>query len=149
MGERPPPKEAAEIRGAVLEVPVPTPGERPGVYVDTLAAYSDGRARYVNGQQGAMIIWEATDHQRITALVRDVIAAAEPLAAKAAPVEKHRPMNPQVVRVTLLTYGGLRVVEAKESDVTDGHALGPVYAAGTRLLYALIEEDDKAKGKRP
>src|SRR5688500_9549795 len=43
LGERPPAEVGREVHGVVLEVPVDG-------WTDTLAAYSDGRVRYINGQ---------------------------------------------------------------------------------------------------
>ncbi len=53
MGEKPEPKSGSEILGVVVEVPVQ------GAY-DTLAAYQDGSARYLNFS-GSAIFWDAPD----------------------------------------------------------------------------------------
>jgi hypothetical protein len=53
LGEKPAPKVAFEVSGVVLEVP------SGGAY-DTLAAYVDGSARYLNFS-GKAIFWDAED----------------------------------------------------------------------------------------
>jgi len=53
LGEDPDAKAAKEVLGAVLEMPMR------GAY-DTLAAYQDGSARYLNFS-GAAIFWDARD----------------------------------------------------------------------------------------
>lgn len=140
LGEKPPPAAAAEVHGVVLEVPV-SDG------TDTLAAYSDGRVRYVNSKQGA-IIWEVTDDERIGPLVKNLIAAAGPLARKSRAVEKHLAPARGVFRVTALTFGGLRVAEGRSNDEVAGDRdLKAVEDAGTRLFLALLEENEKRREK--
>ena len=143
LGEKPPPKIADEVQGVVLEIPIEN-------YIDTLAAYSDGRARYVNTQgKGGAIIWETTEESRITALVRDLIDAAEPLVGKATLIARHRPTEPHVIRVSILTYGGLRMIEVRQdSDLSNDPALTALLDAGTKLFHALLDEHEKAKQKR-
>jgi hypothetical protein len=137
LGEKLPPNLSAEIVGVVLEVPVDP-------WVDTLAAYSDGRARYLNGS-GGVIVHEVVDDSRLNSLVKGVIEAAKPLVQKAPASDKHRPQNSEVIRVSILTYGGIHMMEAKESDITGRHPMSPVYNAGTRLFLTLLEYSEKAK----
>jgi uncharacterized protein YxeA len=137
LGEKPPSNIANEVQGMVLEVPVDN-------WIDTLAAYSDGRARYLNGKGGA-IVWENPEEPRISSLVRSVIDAAKPLVEKSLVYDKHQPTKNDVVRVSILTYGGIHIIEAKQSDITENHIMSPVYNAGTQLFLALLEEDKRQK----
>lgn len=140
LGERPPPESRDEVRGVVLEVPVDG-------WTDTLAAYSDGRARYVNGMRGA-IIWEVTDHWRIGPLVANLLRAAGPLAKKSRAVERHLPPAAGVFRATALTFGGLRVAEAGSLAAAERDpAMKAVSDAGAQLFFALLEEDQKRPQK--
>lgn len=139
LGEKPPSNIANEVQGVVLEVPVDN-------WVDTLAAYSDGRARYLNGKGGA-IVWELPEEARISSLVRSIINAAKPLVEKAPAFDKHQPTKNDVVRISILTYGGIHIVEAKQSDITENHTMSTVYNAGAQLFLALLEEDEKSKQK--
>jgi hypothetical protein len=141
LGENPPSAVAAEVHGVVLEVPVDD-------WTDTLAAYSDGRVRYVNGRRGA-IIWEVPDDERIGPLVKDLIAAARPLARKSRPVERHLAPKPGVFRVTVLTFGGLRVAEAPVLEIERDRDLKAVEDAGTRLFVTLLEENEQRQQPQP
>ena len=142
LGEKPPPEIADEVQGVVIEVPVESAGE-------TLGAYSDGRALYLNThRKGGTIVWDNTEETRINTLVRDVINAAKPLVGKARPFDKHRPTQQNVFRVSILTYGGLRMIEARqESDLAKDPALAAVVDAGKKLFHALLDEQKKAKQK--
>jgi hypothetical protein len=139
LGEKPPPNIASEVQGVVMEVPVDN-------WVDTLAAYSDGRARYLNGKGGA-IVWEVPEETRISSLVNSFINAAKPLVEKAPVHNKHQPTKNNVVRISILTYGGTHIIEAKQSDITERHILSSAYNAGTQLFLALLEENEKSKQK--
>jgi hypothetical protein len=137
LGEKPPLNVANEIQGVVMEVPVDG-------WVDTLAAYSDGRARYVNGKSGA-IVWEIPEETRISSLVGNFIQAAKPLVEKAPLFRKHQPAKSDVVRISLLTFGGIRIIEVNQSDLTERHIMSSTYHAGTQLFLALLDEDQKSK----
>jgi hypothetical protein len=138
LGEKLPPNLSREVVGVVLEVPIDN-------WVDTLAAYSDGRARYLNGKNGGVIIREVPDLTSLDSLVNDVIKAAKPLVEKAPVFDKHQPPKSDVVRVSILTYGGIHIIEAKESDIKENHPMVPVFGASTRLFFALLENSEKAK----
>jgi hypothetical protein len=137
LGEKPPANIANEVQGLVLEVAVENG-------VDTLAAYSGGSARYVNALGGA-IVWEVPGENRISALITNAINAAKPLVEKSPVFDKHQPTKNDVLRVSILTYGGIHVVEAKQSDITEKHIMSPVYEAGTQLFLALLEENEKSQ----
>jgi hypothetical protein len=137
LGEKLPPNLSKEVVGVVLEVPV-------DAWVDTLAAYSDGRARYLHGK-GGVIANEALDDPRFKSLVEDVIKAAKPLVEKAPVFDKHQPPKSDVIRVSILTYGGIHVIEAQESDIMGNHPMLPIFNAGMRLFVTLLEESGKAK----
>lgn len=141
LGEKPPADIANEVQGVVLEVPVDNT-------VDTLAAYSDGRVRYVNGKGAGVVVWETPHHPRIDPLVKQVMKDAQPVVAKTPAFDVHKPEQNDVIRVSILTYGGIHIVEAREGDVSENHIMGPVYEAGTKLFIALMEENEKA-GKKP
>lgn len=135
LGEKPPPGSADEVHGVVLEVPVDG-------WSDTLGAYSDGRVRYVNGKQG-VLIWEVPDDEHIGPLVKSLLDAARPLVKKSRLLEKHLPPAEGVYRVTVLTFGGLRVVEGSVAAVERDRELSAVNAAGTRLFLALLKEQEE------
>ena len=139
LGEKPPANVADEIQGVVMEVPVDK-------WIDTLAAYSDGRARYLNGKSGGLIIWDHVEENGLSTLAQNFITAAKPLVEKAPVYAKHQPAKEGVIRVTILTYGGVRIREGTHSDVIAGpHILSPVAYAGQDLLFALVEAAENQK----
>ena len=138
LGEKPPPNVANEIQGVVIEVPVDD-------WIDTLGAYSDGRARYLN-PKGGLIVWEAMEKNELSTLAKSFINAAKPLVDRAPLSDEHQPAKEGVVRVTILTYAGIRVLEGKDSDVMEGsHILSPVARAGQVLFISMLEAAEKQK----
>ncbi|HET6975559.1 MAG TPA: hypothetical protein VFI24_04500 [Pyrinomonadaceae bacterium] len=137
-GDKPPPNVANEIQGVVMEVPV-------NDWIDTLAAYSDGRARYLN-PKGGLIVWEAMEENRLSTLAKNFINAAKPLIERAPISDKHQPAKNGVVRVSILTYAGIHILEGKDSEVIEGrHILSPAAFAGQELFLALLEVAEKQK----
>ena len=132
FGESPSPMEADVVRGVVYEVPL----EMDAV---VLAAYRDGRARLLS-RKGKAVIWEATGHVEIAALLERVLADGQALIAMAAPGRKRSPIARGVHRVTLLTFGGNRTFEARVSDPLPIHAS----AAGLiRFLTSKVEGSEQ------
>jgi hypothetical protein len=87
LGEKPSPSIGNEVQGVVLEFPIES-SEYKDNWVDTLAAYSDSRARYLNGKTGTGIIWEAPEEPRVNSLVMSVMNAAKPLVEETPIFEK-------------------------------------------------------------
>lgn len=142
LGERPAAEVSREAHGVVLEVPVDG-------WTDTLAAYSDGRVRYINGQgKGKLLVWEAPEEELIAPLARELISAASPLVKTTPAVERHLPPKDGVFRVSVLTYGGIHVAEVGAAEVERTPVLAEVFVAGTRLFLTLLAEDEKARQKR-
>lgn len=142
LGERPPAGVSREVHGVVLEVPVDG-------WTDTLAAYSDGRVRYINGQgEGKALIWEMADAEPIAPLARELLGASAPLVKTTPAVERHLPPKDGVFRVSVLTHGGIHVAEVGAAEVERTPVLAEVYLAGTRLFLTLLAEDEKATQKR-
>ena len=138
LGENPPSNIASEVQGVVMEVPT-------DYGIDTLAAYSDGRAQYLNGRGAGSIVWDAIEENAIGTLVKNFVNATKPLVDKAPLYDKHQSPKKGVVRVTILTYGGIRILEGEASEVIDGrhHLLSYVGSVGTDLFVALIEASEK------
>jgi hypothetical protein len=126
LGESPDPKSGKEILGVVVEVPMQ------GAY-DTLAAYQDGSARYLNFS-GAAIFWDVRD-AKIDSLCQRLIDSAIPDSPRSIP--RHDPMLPKSgTQLTLLTRSGMYVVsEPSQSVMTAGSAL-------------MLELMDRAKSKK-
>jgi hypothetical protein len=96
LGEQPGTKSGTGVLGVVLEVPMR------GGY-DTLAAYQDGSARYLNFS-GSAIFWDARD-ETIATLGRAFIAAGASAGAQAKP--RNDILLPKSgTQLTLLTRSG-------------------------------------------
>lgn len=100
LGELPDEKAGGEVLGAVIEVPMQ------GGY-DTLAAYQDGSARYLNFS-GAAIFWDAPD-PIIQSLCRGFIASSASAGSQARPREDVS-LPRSGIQVTLLTRAGMFVI---------------------------------------
>ena len=126
LGERAP----ATLYGVVLDVPVDGG-------VDTLAAYPDHSARYLN-HSGAAIVWDRTD-PAIAGHIDAVLQAAAPLLGLAGVWEGERPpLRTGLARVSLLCADGLHFGEGPAAPFIASAEAGPVFAAGIALMQALI-----------
>ncbi|MBE0698907.1 MAG: hypothetical protein IH586_18475 [Anaerolineaceae bacterium] len=125
LGKYPSPDLARQVLGVVIEVPFEESQ-------DTLAAYADGSARYINHQGGA-IVWDRVD-ETITPLVMNVIRETTPLGA---PQEERLddPIPPEEVRLSVLTPGGIYVWQG---EAAENPALTKVFAGMAELLRVLI-----------
>jgi hypothetical protein len=100
LGEQPDTKPGTEVLGVVLEVPM-----RDGY--DTLAAYQDGSARYLNFS-GSAIFWDARD-ETIATLCRGFIAAGASAGTQAKP-RNDISLPKSGTQLTLLTRSGPYVI---------------------------------------
>jgi hypothetical protein len=114
LGEYPDAKSAKEVLGAVLEVPIR------GAY-DTLAAYQDGSARYLNFS-GKAIFWDKSDTS-IKSLCERLIGSTIPEGSHAV-LRKDTVLPKSGTQVTLLTRSGMYVIaEPSQGVMTAGLAL--------------------------
>ena len=105
---------------------------------DTLAAYDDRTARYLN-QGGGAIIWHVRDSE-MDALVDTLLTAARPLLTTVGVWESARPpLTAGLARVSLLTPEGLHFTEGPFAPFAQNPPSAAVFAAGTALMSALIE----------
>ena len=115
LGEKPDPKLAYEVLGVVMEMPS-------GGGYDTLAAYVDGSARYLNFS-GRAIFWDLQD-TTIKALCRTFVDSTIPVSTRAKP-RTNLSLPSRGAQVTLLTRSGIFVI----SDPPDA-----VVGAGAALM---------------
>jgi hypothetical protein len=114
LGEEPETKSGKEVLGVVVEVPMH------GAY-DTLAAYQDGSARYLNFS-GKAIFWDKPDAS-IKLLCERLIASTIPESSRAVP-RKDTVLPKSGTQATLLTRSGMYVVaEPPQSIMAPGSAL--------------------------
>jgi hypothetical protein len=131
LGERPDPKFAFEVLGVIIEMPS-------GDGCDTLAAYVDGSARYLNFS-GNAIFWDAPD-ATIKGLCQAFVDSAIPASGQAKP-RTSLSLPKSDGQVTLLTRSGLYVITAPPAAVV---------GAGAALMMELIKrtKEDPANKRR-
>ena len=119
-----------ELLGVIIEV-----GMDDGL--DTLAAYQDLRARYIN-YSGKMIIWE-TREPTVDQKIRNLLAAAERVVEKVGPSTEPRlpPPSRDLIRMTFLVSDGLYFGQGPTAALQQDALGGPVIAAATELLLEL------------
>jgi tetratricopeptide (TPR) repeat protein len=132
MGEQPEQEIADLVMGVVIEVSLP---DKNGV--DVLAAYADGAVRYIN-YSGQTITREQGTGE-IARLARDVIQTAQPLVLDFPPEQQRLDVKPNNIRISLLTCGGVRVLEDNATRIRQqGSVMSPIFEVGTTLLEELI-----------
>lgn len=138
LGVQPPADRAKHVYGVVVDVPVNTG-------LDTLAAYEDRHARYLNFS-GAAILWEAPD-TRMDGHIEELLSAGRKLAELIGPWEGSRPaVPPGQARISLLTSSGLHFGQAPLAALTEDPMAAPLFDAATRLMQALIRVTDASRG---
>jgi hypothetical protein len=140
LGERPPADVADKVQGVVCEL-----HNQSGV--GTMAAYADGRARWVGGE-GNVIGWEAPGNDaEINGLVGELLRSTEPLVRTAPLSDKHKTPEPPLdhFRVSILTFAGIRVVEVFGPEIDEGHPVASVLTNSVKLLDALAKKSEKPK----
>jgi hypothetical protein len=107
---------------------------------DTLAAYEDRSARYINFS-GAAIIWDAPD-SRMDGEVHKLVTAGQALAHLIGPWEGQRPaLAPRQGRISLLTPSGLHFGQAPFEALAQDAMAAPVISAATELIQGLMQID--------
>lgn len=142
LGERPPAATAGRVQGVVCEL-------HNEAGVGTLAAYADGRARWLGGQ-GAATFWEAAGDKEMDGLVAGLLKSAEPLVKRSPAVERRPRSEPprDHFRVSVLTFGGIHVTEVYGPEITDwSHFAGPTLKSSVELLNALSKRAEEGDAK--
>ena len=119
-----------ELLGVVIEA-----GLDDGL--DTLAAYKDLSARYINHSE-KMIIWE-TSEPGVDERIRNLLAASERVVEKIGPWDKSRlpPPTKGLMRMTFLVSDGLYFGQGAMEGLQNDPLAAPVVAAATELLLEL------------
>ncbi len=128
---------AKQLLGTVVEV-----GLDGGV--DTLAAFADGGARYIN-HTGSMTIVEGVPNPFETE-IKAVIEASRPVVAMIGPWDKVRPPAPRKghLRMTFLVSDGLYFGEGAMEQMQREPMAAPVINAATRLLLKIVDQTAKS-----
>lgn len=124
LGEKPDQRAAGEVLGVVIEVPS-------GGSYDTLAAYVDGTARYLN-YSGAAIIWDRKDAM-IKTLCQAFVDSTIPASSEAKP-RMDLSLPKRGSQVTLLTRSGIYAIS---------NAPGSIEKAGAALMIELMKRTEK------
>ena len=129
--------DAHDVLGVVVDM-----GLEEGL--DTLAAYADGSARYLN-HSGSAVVWEVPD-MAVGQLVRALLDEAAIVVAMGAPLEGARfpPPAPGSTMISVLTRGGMYLGSGPIEAITTDPRGGPVIAAASELLALLVQRAQHA-----
>jgi hypothetical protein len=128
LGERPEVSVAWEILGVVIEV------QMKSAY-DTLAAYQDGSARYLNFS-GSSIFWDRPD-EAIKGLCGALLRSVVPAGSRAKP-RLNVSLPKSGLQATLLTRSGIFVISDPPESVVKTAAM---------LMGELIQRANSARGQ--
>jgi hypothetical protein len=133
LGQTPSKKDATAIQGVILEVPTADG-------MDTLAAYADGSARYMN-YSGKLLVWEAySPDAGGEALWRSLLKTTAAHWSELRAIRGHDVPKSGKARLTALTLSGNLAVDSIPKDVM---------TSGTELLSFLtkraMEQEQRAR----
>ncbi|MBK9339001.1 MAG: hypothetical protein IPM98_21670 [Lewinellaceae bacterium] len=127
-GHRPAGKE---LLGVIVEV-----GLDGGL--DTLAAYSDQTARYIN-YTGSMVVWENPEDASGGQLIRDLFEKSRDIVSKIGPWDNPRKPHPAkgIVRISFLVSDGLYFGEGPIQVLFNDPMANPALTSATTLMQFL------------
>jgi hypothetical protein len=138
LGLTPAAADAKHVYGVIVDVPIETG-------FDTLAAYEDRSARYLNFS-GAAIVWDAPD-ARMDDRVRDLLLAGQELAPLIGPWDQARPpLAAGRARISLLTPGGFHFGEGPFEALAQDAKAARLIATAAALMRSLIEVAEQTRG---
>lgn len=132
-------------KGVVLGVIVEVPADKG---LDVLAAYADGRVRYIN-RGGKVAIVEPDAAPKVSRQAMRLLEMAQPVAAQIGPWGKPRlppPKRPNV-RLTFVVSDGLYFGEGPFSAMERDALAGPLIAQATNLLTLTVGEVLEERGR--
>jgi hypothetical protein len=120
------------LLGVIVETPLPRG-------LDTLATYTDGRIRYINGSARRATIEK--DVPSLRAPRHALLSAAQDVVDELSPIADIRSPPPQAgnVRITSVVSDGLYVGEANLEALTRDPLGGPILRAASDLMNAVLE----------
>ena len=118
--------------GVIVETPLPRG-------LDTLATYTDGRIRYINGSGRRATIEK--DVPVLRAPRQALLSAAQDVVDELTPITEIRSPPPPAgnVRITSVVSDGLYVGEANLEALTRDPLGGPILRAASDLMNAVLE----------
>ena len=126
------PVPAKQLLGTIIEFP-----QRDGL--DTLAAFADGRVRYIN-QTGHPGIFEGAPPE-VVAKANELMRVSQFAVDQHGPSDEPRrpPPDGDMVRLSFLVSDGTYVGEGSYEVLIDDPVGGPVLTAGGELLVRLVD----------
>ncbi|MBS0386675.1 MAG: hypothetical protein JSS00_15140 [Proteobacteria bacterium] len=120
------------LLGVVVETPLPRG-------LDTLAAYADGRIRYIHGSGKEVAVEK--DVASMRGPRKALLSGAQDVVDELTPLQELRAPPPKApnVRVTSVASDGLYVGEANLEELTRDPLGGPILRATSDLMTAVIE----------
>ncbi len=136
LGVEPTGAQAKEVYGVVVEVALDKG-------LDIVATYTDRTARYFNFS-GAAVIWERPDNS-LDEPIESLLNAGRAVVAQIGPWEQARPPAPPKgqIRINMLTPSGLHFGQGPFDVLSADPRGGPLIAAATQLMQALIAKTQK------
>jgi hypothetical protein len=136
------PVPAKELLGVIIEV-----GLDQGL--DVLAAFPDGRVRYLN-HAGGMSIFEASPPE-VAAKVAPLLAASRNAVERTGPWDKARLAPPanEMMRMTFLVSDGLYFGQGPLAQMQTDPLAAPVVAASMALLQAVVAKSLERGDEQP
>lgn len=128
------PVKPRQLLGVIVEVPLDEG-------LDTLAAFADGRVRYINHSE-KIAIFEGAPPQ-IESKVKELMQVSQGLIGRMGPWEKQRLPPPKQgnVRITFLVSDGLYFLEGSFEDILrDTDMGGPVLLKAQELFLLVVEQ---------
>jgi len=126
--------DARRIRGVIVDM-----GLEDGV--DTIAAFEDGSARYLN-QAGGGIFWEVgqADGGDVRRAIAALLEAGQRVVDATGPLDGERPDAPSngVAEIWLLTDGGIHLGMGPADVIGRDRLGGPVLGAAFQLMTTLM-----------
>lgn len=120
------------VLGVIVEVPLDGG-------LDTLAAYSDGRVRYIN-QTGKLTVVELGGSAELEKLAKELVDVSVPVVKKIGPWEKNRlpPPSKGNIRMTFLVSDGLYFGEGPLAIMQKEPMAAPVINKAVQLLQTVV-----------
>ena len=127
------PVPKSKLLGVVVEVPLEEG-------IDTLAAYLDGRVRYIN-QTEKMTIVEDGFHA-LNSLATDFVTVSSPILSQIGPWDEARLPPPEkgMIRLTFLAADGLYFGEGPFEAMQQNALSAPIVLKAIELLQAVVNE---------
>lgn len=120
-----------QLLGVIVEVPLEKG-------LDVLAAYADGRVRYLN-QSGKLAVFESAP-PAVEAKAKELVSVSQPVVERIGPWDKPRLPPPQKgnVRMTFLVSDGLYFGEGPMALMMKDPMAGPIIQKATDLLQLAV-----------